>query len=133
MVPAVSIVTVFEWGDFYIKVDKPVIFFQVTAPLTHQEALLEQQKLKLKLQQQTLLQQQLEQQLQEYQRQLTNIYGPAGAPGGPSVPGLGTLEQEQEPFSGGAAREGTTSFSDTVSNEACIGGGLFRGIFHWIS
>ena len=49
------------------------------------------------------------------------------------MPGLGALEQEQEPFSGRAAHVGTTSFSDTVSNEACIGGGLFGGIFHWIS
>lgn len=83
----------------------------ICSQVTHQEALLEQQKLKLKLQQQTLLQQQLEQQIQDYQRQLADIYGTTGAPAGPSPSRTLRAPDEQR----GAPYEGATSLEDSVS------------------
>ena len=98
------------------------IFSQVT----HQDALLEQQKLKLKLQQQTLLQQQLEQQIRDYQRQLADIYGTTGAPAGPLPSGTLRAPDEhmplEEPFPTGAPYEGVASLEDSVSE------GLFVAI-----
>ncbi|KAK2573477.1 Centrosomal protein of 295 kDa [Acropora cervicornis] len=59
-----------------------------SAQLTQQDALLEQEKLKLRLQQQTLRQQQLEQELQYYHKQLTRVYGHAEVPTRSLEPGL---------------------------------------------
>lgn len=65
-----------------------------TVWLSQQEALLEQEKLKLRLQQQTVRQQQLEQELQLYQKQLSGIYGPAAVPKESFRPGLRATETE---------------------------------------
>ena len=105
------------------------LFFQVRwicSQVTHQEALFEQQKLKLKLQQQTLLQQQLEQQIQDYQRQLADIYGTTGAPAGPLPSRTLRAPDEhmplEEPFPTRAPYEGVASLEDSVSE------GLFVAI-----
>ena len=78
---------------------------------------MEQEKLKLKLQQQTLLQQQLEEQLQDYQRQLADIYGPSEAPRRPLGPGIGAFERGSlgEPSSAGAPYDGASSMAESVS------------------
>lgn len=55
---------------------------------------MEQEKLKLRLQQQTLRQQQLEQELQYYQKQLTSVYGHAEVPTRSLEPGLEKLQTD---------------------------------------
>jgi len=59
----------------------------------------------------------LEQQLQDYQRQLAEIYGTAEAPGRPLAPGLGALERVslEEPSPEGAPYDGVSSLADSVS------------------
>lgn len=112
----------FKFDEFFHRLPIQWICSQVT----HQDALLEQQKLKLKLQQQNLLQQQLEQQIQDYQRQLADIYGTTGAPAGPLPSGTLRVPDEhmplEEPFPTGAPYEGVASLEDSVSE------GLFVAI-----